>query len=447
MAIENTSDLLVDSSPSKKFFLDMITKDVTVESSIMDLIDNAIDSLKRNKSEGVTYHINIILNLSDDFFSIEDDCGGMSKDIALHKAFKFGNAEMRSSNALGMYGIGMKRSIFKIGHDFIVESKCNEESYKVFMTRQEWLELDNEWKFHIEDTILDFKDGVHIRVDKLSDSLKSYLKIPKNIDGLKKKIASSYREHISKDVVITVNGETVAFCNEALFESSILHSYVKTYALGKLKIQVIAGVGVPSPNNAGWNIVCNGRTIIEKDRSALTGWESSYELNDDGSMDSNWESSDKQLPAFHNDFARFRGYVYLDSDDANNLPLNTTKDGLDMQHPAYEKLFFEMTTAMKSILPKLRKLQEVIRDNNLKEEVSITESFSSINLSDLKAKNNQPFELKLDEYKAESKLKSIPIYIEERELKKWKTYYNVPTNKELGKAILQDIKKRVSFDE
>lgn len=41
------NNLIVNSSPSKTFFIDMITKDVSVESAILDLIDNAIDSHKK----------------------------------------------------------------------------------------------------------------------------------------------------------------------------------------------------------------------------------------------------------------------------------------------------------------------------------------------------------------------------------------------------------------
>ena len=43
------NNLIVNSSPSKTFFIDMITKDVSVESAILDLIDNAIDSHKKHK--------------------------------------------------------------------------------------------------------------------------------------------------------------------------------------------------------------------------------------------------------------------------------------------------------------------------------------------------------------------------------------------------------------
>lgn len=136
----------------------MITKDVSVESCIMDLIDNSIDAHKRLK-QGKESTINIQYSIEEDFFSICDDCGGMSKLTAQEKAFKFGNQEQRHSNTLGMYGIGMKRSIFKIGKDFVVESKTDQDSFKVYMTQKEWLELEDVWKFYYEDVEYDFNNA------------------------------------------------------------------------------------------------------------------------------------------------------------------------------------------------------------------------------------------------------------------------------------------------
>ena len=85
------NNLLVDSSPSKEFFLNMITKDVTVESCILDLIDNSIDAYKRKITEIEQGNIDISYSLSEDYFSINDNCGGMSREIAVSKAFRFGN--------------------------------------------------------------------------------------------------------------------------------------------------------------------------------------------------------------------------------------------------------------------------------------------------------------------------------------------------------------------
>lgn len=442
----NTNDLQVDSSPSKRFFLDMITKDVTVESSILDLIDNSIDAYKKNK-RSTNATIDIILSLKDDCFMINDNCGGMKKETAINKAFKFGNNEDRSFGALGMYGIGMKRSIFKIGDDFIVESKCGDDSYKVFMNRNEWLNLKDTWKFYIEDIQLNIEDGVHIKINKLSDSLKTYLKFQSNVERLKKQIARTYKESLSKDIIIKVNGENVSHYDEILFESDILKTYVKSYTIKDLSVKIIAGIGLPSPSDAGWNIICNGRTVVEKNKDNLTGWEVEYLLDEEGNIDSDLKETDKKLPAFHNDYARFRGYIYLDSYNANNLPLNTTKDGLDKQHPVYEQIFMDMTYAMHLILPKLRNFQIALRDMKKNGMILPTTDFIEKSLSEMINKDKQEFLFNIDDFKAINKMKNITISIAENEIAKWKQYFEVKTNKDLGYAMLEFIKERVCFDE
>lgn len=40
---------IVDISPAKKFFVDSITRDISIEKYIMDLIDNSIEGTKRNR--------------------------------------------------------------------------------------------------------------------------------------------------------------------------------------------------------------------------------------------------------------------------------------------------------------------------------------------------------------------------------------------------------------
>lgn len=40
-----------------------------------------------------------------------------------------------------LHGIGMKRSIFKIGSDFEVQSKTDSDSFIVYMNKDEWLTL------------------------------------------------------------------------------------------------------------------------------------------------------------------------------------------------------------------------------------------------------------------------------------------------------------------
>jgi hypothetical protein len=84
-------------------------------------------------------------------------------------------------------------------------------------------------------------------------------------------------------------------------------------------------VGDSSRAHAGWYVFCNGRCILEADQEATTGWS---EVTEDGI----------NVPKYHGQFARFRGYAFLDSDDSSILPWNTTKTGLNLQSDAYRRL-------------------------------------------------------------------------------------------------------------
>jgi hypothetical protein len=72
------------------------------------------------------------LDLRSDGFVIEDNCGGIPLSTARDYAFRFGRevGDRRDSDiiTIGMYGIGMKRAIFKLGRSARVTSKSGEDS-------------------------------------------------------------------------------------------------------------------------------------------------------------------------------------------------------------------------------------------------------------------------------------------------------------------------------
>ena len=98
-----TESLAARAEPAKQFFVSMITRDISFEDTILDLIDNSVDSaLKREGSpciglaDGVdlsAYSIQIIANQSG--FSIADNCGGMELTDAVEYAFNFGRRHGR----------------------------------------------------------------------------------------------------------------------------------------------------------------------------------------------------------------------------------------------------------------------------------------------------------------------------------------------------------------
>ena len=107
--------------------------------------------------------------------------------------------------------------------------------------------------------------------------------------------------------------------------------------------KIFAGVGDTSRHHAGWYIFCNGRCILEADQDRTTGW---AEVTEAG----------VSIPKYHAQFARFRGFAFLDSDDASVLPWNTTQTGLDPDSVAYLRLKPRLIEAARPVIDFLNSL-------------------------------------------------------------------------------------------
>jgi len=111
---------LIKAFPRKKLFIDILTQDVTARTCILDLIDNSVDSYTRNN---ITEKREIHIVVNETFCEINDTCGGIDKDYLVDHVFRFGFEELNKTlPTLGMYGIGLKRSIFKMGNDIRLET-------------------------------------------------------------------------------------------------------------------------------------------------------------------------------------------------------------------------------------------------------------------------------------------------------------------------------------
>jgi hypothetical protein len=80
----------VNASPTKRFFVSMLTRDIELRDAILDLLDNCIDGILRTRSEVADlerpyagYWAKIIATPGK--FAITDNCGGIPKSIAPKK--------------------------------------------------------------------------------------------------------------------------------------------------------------------------------------------------------------------------------------------------------------------------------------------------------------------------------------------------------------------------
>ena len=161
MADEDTIDdrlakdpLLVDASPTKSFFVSIITRDVQLDDAIADLVDNCVDGAKRLRKDGDLKGLWVKIVVGADGFSIEDNCGGIPLEIARRYAFKFGrDGDYQDSDySVGQFGVGMKRTLFKLGTKFSVSTVEPEHSYKIEVPVEDWL-IDPKWDFHVSELV------------------------------------------------------------------------------------------------------------------------------------------------------------------------------------------------------------------------------------------------------------------------------------------------------
>ena len=215
----------VDASPTKAFFVNMITRDITLEDTILDLIDNSIDAAWHNEGGQAmeladtvdlsAYRISIFA--SPEQFSIRDNCGGMTLDDAVEHAFSFGRrgSQELEEYSIGVYGIGMKRAAFKLGTNIRVRSTYTDsdgarEAFAVPILVDEWMKNDNPpWDFDIdEDHELD-DDGVEIVVESLKEGTKAEFGNPAFIRNLRRTIARDYSLHLNRGLKIAVGEKAV----------------------------------------------------------------------------------------------------------------------------------------------------------------------------------------------------------------------------------------------
>lgn len=354
-------NMVVDASPEKNFFIYMLTRDIDLKAAIVELIDNSIDGAKRLRENENYEGLYIKIELSKDKFMIKDNCGGIDIETARKYAFKFGRSanreEDKSAYFTGIFGIGMKRTLFKLGKNFSVTSKTKNEAFNLNVDVVEWLG-ENEWTFKNFEAETDIQNGdseigTEIVVENLNKevavSFEDELFINSLIDYIQK-----YRTVAAENgLSITINNYTIDYGMEKLIESQDVKIYKNMIPDPQWKIRIVAGItSKGKPHKAGWYIYCNGRLVVYADKSSLTGW-------GDG------------VQQFHNNMAEFRGYVYFESNNLLELPWNTTKTGVDVSNRLY-------TIAREKMIEATNQVAKIVKATKAKYAVNDLEQIEFI---------------------------------------------------------------------
>ncbi|HEY0159582.1 MAG TPA: ATP-binding protein [Thermoanaerobaculia bacterium] len=346
----------VTATPVKSFFVTMLTRDITLEEAILDLLDNCVDGILRShppsgkaKRPYAGYWASI--DFTSDSFTISDNCGGIP--WKLHEyAFRMGrdkNREPDARGSVGIYGIGMKRAIFKLGRECLISTQHEKDRYEVDIS-PDWLDDEDSWDIPVRPGKRQPEDGTTVYVTDLHEGVRRRFTDDSTSfqSDLENMIATHYTFIIDKGFEVKVNGVAVRpRATRLIFaeQETSIRPFMFMTASDGVEVFLTVGFTRPIPSadeaaseqedkkysteNAGWTVVCNDRAVLYCDRTEMTGW------------------GEAGVPRYHTQFIAISGIVEFRSDDPAKLPTTTTKRGIDASSTLYLQVKNKMREGMR----------------------------------------------------------------------------------------------------
>lgn len=318
----------IKAEPTKELFIAMLVKDITLRDAIGDLVDNSIDaarSIARNQNNLSGFVITI--NIDKNRFEIKDNCSGLEANDARNNAFYFGKPKgyKPGKHTIGQFGIGMKRAFFKIGNLININSIARTSDFTMKIDVPVWRE-EKDWDFefstlneNITNTLS--KTGLCIQIENLQKDTIEKFSDKHFLLELKNEIALEHLYSINKGLKIFINQDelkaeslTLVYDKRKGIEPVYWSHKFKT----GLTAEIVAGIADDVGAAGGWYVFCNDRKILGPDTTEVTGWSG---------------SGSRELPRYHDQYFRFRGYVFFNAENSGLLPWNTSKTGMDLDSP------------------------------------------------------------------------------------------------------------------
>ena len=388
----------------------MLVRDLSLRDAIGDLVDNSVDAARKlfEKKAAVqetdaeellsdfeydNLTVNIILNPTE--FIISDNCGGMSVEIARDYAFRFGRSKKAADTpgSVGQFGIGMKRALFKLGSHFTITSRTQNNEFTLDVSVPEWAARPD-WNFFMPDYDENAPDappseqGTHLRVTELHPDVAAQFGNTTFINNLAIEIENENVYNIQRGLTIGINGNRLSARPLEIRTSSEFKTgyFEQTIPLlGKngepvnVNVRYVVGVGDAKLADGGWYIFCNDRLVTGTgpDQGYVSGWTGRGQGGG---------------PKYHDQYERFRGYVFISSIDASLLPWNTTKNSMDMDSLLYQGIRAKMIEMMAPVISFLNSLKKEREADNPEENQPLNRHMDAttvVALSSIQADSDQ----------------------------------------------------------
>lgn len=341
-----TTELIPASAqPEKRLFISLITRDISLVAAILDLVDNSINAairsghvkldkssdyltlLTREQDENLPV---ISIEISPDLFKIKDTCGGIKFSTARDDIFRFGRPSSPTDapppngdgDRLSVYGIGLKRAIFKVGNAVSITSEHPEGGFGMELNVRAW-EASPQERWTIPISRLDGSSGPYgteITIGEIFPDISRRVADGRFKGDLLDAIGRTYSYFLDRIVHITVDGAAVKAADLPMGDNVSS----ETFQVEGVEGVVLAGFSIPKGKHhdgeiAGWYVFCNGRAIAFADKSSLTGW-----------------GVDGLLPTFQPKHRPFLGLVFFSAVDPEKLPWTTTKSSINQESVVWQ---------------------------------------------------------------------------------------------------------------
>ena len=313
---------ILDGTPSKRSFWAIIN-DYDLQTSICELIDNALDLyLKGKQLTPVSIRVN--LDIERQTLRIEDTAGGVpEKDLDL-LIRPGGTTNSREQEIIGIFGVGSKRAVVALAEEITIRSRYgNGTSYRVDIDN-DWLVEDESWELPAYSTEPIPEGSTIIEMRTLRKTIG-----PQELENLHTHIAETYANYVAtRKFHISVNGVSVT---PITFDQ---WAYPPTYGPKELSFEltneerekvrgtITAGLvreKRPGGDDYGVYFYCNNRLIAKEIKDKSVGYITSY----------------AGIP--HSDASLARVIISLQG-PAKAMPWNSTKSAIIFAHPTFRAL-------------------------------------------------------------------------------------------------------------
>lgn len=324
------------------YLVNALTKDVTVLESIFDIVDNALDAARnRLWSENSTgldsyglpssYRGNKIdINFGKTHISFLDNCGGVSEEDLVDRAFVIGEMSQHEFG-IGRFGIGMKRTLFRLGDTYKMETDTG--TFAAKMAFNDSALGNSDVDLMATRIPSGGKPKTMFRIEGLRPGVGRELNSETWENRLRGELSRRYGIFLEKGFRILVNGKAISNFGPGFRKDMIIKPMSDRIVIGKgIVAYVDSGLheeflftdesGYSSKkakelsDQYGWYFVCNDRIVEVATHEKIKGWRSTW----------------------HQEYYGFVGWVKFVAQDPGDLPWDTKKTLIDPHSLAFREI-------------------------------------------------------------------------------------------------------------